>query len=227
MVIRDFNKSNAPESTIRSIADEALFELTETLSSSNAAIDRFVVNFGELNDHFEQDIAGLDAEVASIPPSLAHLLRSKKLKRKEQSDKRNSRKRLGLEDDVVSVASSSRASLPAVAVGGNNKLQSRQSILAEMEKMGQCESELQRKLLAASDLTMTDQERRETASTLLSLQIANADKLVNMITAYKPSFNAKKKRSNNKSRDGTQPVEEILSEVRASRAPRNTKKESE
>ena len=223
-VIRDFNKSHlAPESTIRSIADEALGELTETLSSCNAARDRFVVHVGELYDRYEQDIAQLDAEVASIPPSLAHLLKSKELKRKERSDQRNSRKRLGLGDDAMSIASSSRLSqgadgtASALAGDGVNKLQSRQIIFDEMEKMGQYEAELRRKLLSESDETMTDQERRETASTLIRLQIANADKLVDMIASYKPSFGGKKRLGKSRS-NGSQTVEEILSEVRASKA---------
>ena len=223
-VIRDFNKSHlAPESTIRSIADEALGELTETLSSCNAARDRFVVNVGELYDRYEQDISQLDAEVASIPPSLAHLLKSKELKRKERSDQRNSRKRLGLGDDAMSIASSSRLSqgadgtASALAGDGVNKLQSRQIIFDEMEKMGQYEAELRRKLLSESDETMTDQERRETASTLVHLQIANADKLVDMIASYKPSFSGKKRLGKSR-RNGSQTVEEILSEVRASKA---------
>ena len=110
-IIMDFNKSHlAPEGTIRFTAEEALGELAETLSSSNAARDRFIVAVGQLEDQFERDIAEFDAEIASIPPSLAHLLKSKELKRKERFDQRNSRKRLGLGDDVVSIASSSRAS---------------------------------------------------------------------------------------------------------------------
>ena len=213
-VIKDFNKSHlAPESTVRKIADEALGELAETLSSSNIARDRFVVNIGQLNDQYEHDISELDAKVASIPPSLAHLLKSKELKRKERSDQRNSRKRLGLGDDALSIASLSRASeLPSAAVGGDkkNKLQTREIILAEMEKMNQYEMELKRKLLS----NMTDQERKETATTLLRLQIANADKVVGMITSYRPSFNGMKRL--NKTRDGSQTVEEILSELRAS-----------
>lgn len=206
----------APESTIRSTAEEALGELAETLSSSNAARDRFIVAVGHLEDRFECDVAELDAEVASIPPSLAHLLKSKELKRKERFDQRNSRKRLGLGDDVVSIASSSRASQrgPVSAVVGNekSKLQARRVILTETEKMRQYEAELRRKL----ESSMTDQERNETSSALLRLQIANADKLVDMITAYRPSLNPKQR-----SRGGSQTVEEILSEVRASRASRN------
>lgn len=67
-VIRDFNKTHlASESTIRSIADEALGELAETLLSSNTARDRFIVNLGQVNDRYKQDIADLDAKVASIP----------------------------------------------------------------------------------------------------------------------------------------------------------------
>ena len=220
--IMDFNKSHlAPESTIRSTAEEALGELAETLSSSSAARDRFIVAVGHLEDRFECDVAELDAEVASIPPSLAHLLKSKELKskelkRKERFDQRNSRKRLGLGDDVVSIASSSRASQrgPVSAVVGNekSKLQARHVILTETEKMRQYEAELRRKL----ESSMTDQERNETSSALLRLQIANADKLVDMITAYRPSLNPKQR-----SRGGSQTVEEILSEVRASRASRN------
>ena len=216
-IIMDFNKSHlAPEGTIRFTAEEALGELAETLSSSNAARDRFIVAVGQLEDQFERDIAEFDAEVARIPPSLAHLLKSKELKRKERFDQRNSRKRLGLGDDVVSIASSSRASQrgPVSAVVGNekSKLQARHVILTETEKMRQYEAELRRKL----ESSMTDQERNETSSALLRLQIANADKLVDMITAYRPSLNPKKR-----SRGGSQTVEEILSEVRASRASRN------
>ena len=215
----DFNKSHlAPESTIRSTAEEALGELAETLSSSNAARDQFIVAVGQLEDRFEQDIVELDAEVASIPPSLAHLLKSKELKRKERSDQRNSRKRLGLGDDVVSIASSSRVSQRddksklQARHDEKSKLQARHVILGEMEKMRQYEAELRRKL----ESTMPDQERNETSSALLRLQIANADKLVDMITAYRPSLNPKKR-----SRGGSPTVEEILSEVRASRASRN------
>ena len=214
-VIRDFNKTHlASESTIQSIADEALGEVAETLLSSNAARDRFIVNLGQVNDRYEQDIADLDAKVASIPPSLAHLLKSKELKRKERSDQRNSRKRLGLGDDAVSMASLSRAGeTTAAVVAGDekNKLQTREIILAEMEKMNQYEVELKRKLLS----NMTDQERKETATTLLRLQIANADRMVSMITSYRPSFNGKKRW--NKTRNGSQTVEDILREVRASR----------
>ena len=214
----DFNKSHlAPESTIRSTAEEALGELAETLSSSNAARDQFIVAVGQLEDRFEQDIVELDAEVASIPPSLAHLLKSKELKKKERSDQRSSRKRLGLGDDVVSIASSSRVSQRgpvSTAVGDEkSKLQARHFILGEMEKMRQYEAELRRKL----ESSMPDQERNETSSALLRLQIANADKLVDMITAYRPSLNPKKR-----SRGGSPTVEEILSEVRASRASKNT-----
>ena len=223
-VIRDFNKSHlAPESTIRSIADEALGELNETLLSSNAARDRFIGNVGQVNDRYEQDIAELNAKVASIPPSLAHILKSKEVKRKERSDQRNSRKRLGLGDDAVSVASSSRVSqgtgeVTSAVLAGNakNKLQTRKMILAEMEKMNQYELELKRKLLSASGSNMTYQEQKETASTLLRLQIANADKMVGMMTSYRPSFNGKK-RLNKSMKHGSQPVEEILREVRASR----------
>ena len=216
--IMDFNKTHlAPESTIRSTAEEALGELTEPLSSSNAARDRFIVAVGQLEDRFEQDVAELDAEVASIPPSLAHLLKSKELKKKERSDQRSSRKRLGLVDDVVSIASSSRVSQRgpvSTAVGDEkSKLQARHFILGEMEKMRQYEAELRRKL----ESSMPDQERNETSSALLRLQIANADKLVDMITAYRPSLNPKKR-----SRGGSPTVEEILSEVRASRASKNT-----
>ena len=214
-VIKDFNKSHlAPESTVRKIADEALGELAETLSSSNIARDRFVVNIGQLNDQYEHDISELDAKVASIPPSLAHLLKSKELKRKERSDQRNSRKRLGLGDDAVSITSLSRAAeLPTAVMLGDekNKFQTREIILAEMEKMNQYEVELKRKLLS----NMTDQERKETATTLLRLQIANADKMVGMLTSYRPSFNGKKRW--NKTRNGSQTVEDILREVRASR----------
>ena len=216
----DFNKSHlAPESTIRSTAEEALGELAETLSSSNAARDQFIVAVGQLEDRFEQDIVELDAEVASIPPSLAHLLKSKELKRKERSDQRNSRKRLGLGDDVVSIASSSRVSQRddksklQARHDEKSKLQARHVILGEMEKMRQYEAELRRKL----ESTMPDQERNETSSALLRLQIANADKLVDMITAYRPSLNPK-----TRSRGGSPTVEEILSEVRASRASKNT-----
>ena len=215
-VIRDFHKSHlAPESTIQSIADEASEELAETLLSSNAVRDRFIVNLGQVNDRYEQDIADLDAKVASIPPSLAHLLKSKELKRKERSDQRNSRKRLGLGDDAVSITSLSRAgelTTAVVGTGGDekNKMQTREIILAEMEKMNQYEMELKRKLSS----NMTDQERKETATTLLRLQIANADKMVGMITSYRPSFNGKKRL--NKTRNGSQTVEEILSELRAS-----------
>ena len=214
-VIRDFHKSHlAPESTIQSIADEASEELAETLLSSNAVRDRFIVNLGQVNDRYEQDIADLDAKVASIPPSLAHLLKSKELKRQERIDQRNSRKRLGLGDDAVSVASLSRAGeITSAVVAGDekNKLQSRETILAEMEKMNQYEVELKRKLLS----NMTDQEQKETATTLLRLQITNADRMVSMITSYRPSFNGKKRW--NKTRNGSQTVEDILREVRASR----------
>lgn len=213
-VIRDFNKTHlASESTIRSIVDEALGELAETLLSSKAARDRFIVNLGQVNDRYKQDIADLDAKVASIPPSLAHLLKSKELKRKERSDQRSSRKRLGLGDDAVSIGSWRVGELASAVLAGDekNKLQTREIILAEMEKMNQYEMELKRKLLS----DMADQERKETATTLLRLQIANADRMVSLITSYRPSFNAKKRL--NKTRNGSQTVEEILREVRASR----------
>jgi len=183
-------------------------------------VNRFFVAVGQLEDQYERDIAEFDAKVASIPSSLAHLLKSKELKRKERSDQRNSRKRLGLGDDTLSVASSSRGSrrgsVSAVVGDEKSKLQTRHVILAEMEKMRQYEGELRRKL----ESSMTDQERNETSSALLRLQIANADKLVDMIAAYRPSLNPKKR-----SRGGSQTVEEILSEVRASRASMNTEEQ--
>ena len=114
----------------------------------------------------------------------------------------------------MSIGSSSRVGELASAVmagSEKDKLQSREIILAEMEKMNQYEMELKRKLLS----NMTDQERKETATILLRLQIANADKIVGMISSYRPSFKGKKRL--NKTRNGSQTVEEILREVRASR----------
>lgn len=206
----------APESTIIQVADEALYHINDALASSKQTRSDFSSKYSDILQQYELEIVQLDQELAKIPPSLASLLQSKQNKRKERASQRNSRSRLGLSgvgppglrrstrsgnqsSDDMSIASSRVSSKR----NGSNpeeellvdKLQARSLLFQQILTMREYELQLEKKLAcdgtrSMSDvhdiINMTERERKETTAALLRLQTSNSEKIVEMITTYKP-----------------------------------------
>ena len=204
--IRDFNKSHlAPESTIIKVTDESLYHVNEALASSSQARGDFRTKYSNIIHQYELDIAELDQELAKIPPSLASFMQSKDRRKTERAGQRNRRSRLGLSNksmrpanessDDVSIWSGSSSkritstNIRSKAGEGQDKVLARSQLLEQMSTMLEFETRLEKKLACSGRIGVTDQERKETEAALLRLQTSNSEKIIEMITAYKPRIN--------------------------------------